>query len=442
MATVAFSQAVKSEAVRLGFDHCRIVPVGEAPHADFYDAWLALGRAGEMTYLARHTEKRRNPALLAESGASFRSMIVLAVNYHQFDPPPEVRNDPRRGLIARYAWGDDYHELIRPLLYALDAFVALRSGRQSQGKCLVDTGPVLERDWAQLAGIGFTGKNCCTIHPLDGSWLLLATLLVPELLAYDPPPRPHDPVAVTPLAVAAGLPGDRMYGTWTIELTPAASAGGDAPVRAARQGTCGHCTRCLDGCPTGAFTGAYHLDAQRCIAYWTIETDGPIPLSLRPHFGNRIFGCDICQEDCPYNRQLALRAPRLAGLQAHAGRVAPPLLEGFQVDNPYWLNQEAFSEHFRRSPIKRARRHGMLRNVCVALGNWGNPAAVPALAMALNDLHPVVRTHAAWALGQVQRHDDDAGAAALLTTALAGEEDARVREAIHLALDPVRMARP
>ena len=179
--------AIKHEAERLGFDHCRIVPIGAAPHADFFDGWLGLGRAGEMAYLAQHREKRRFPARLADPDmGEFRSLIVLAVNYHQFDLPPALRDDPSRGLIAAYAWGDDYHELIRPRLVELDASIRKSTGRQTPGKCLVDTGPVLERDWAQAAGIGFTGKNCCTIHAQEGSWLLLATVLVPEALAYDP----------------------------------------------------------------------------------------------------------------------------------------------------------------------------------------------------------------------------------------------------------------
>ena len=163
------SHTIKTAAQELGFDFCRITPTGPAPHADFFDGWLARGNAADMHYLARNVDLRRNPAHLAGKDAEFRSLIVLAVDYHQFDLPPAVRDDPSRGLLAAYAWGDDYHEIIRPLLYELDAVVRSHSGRSSQGKALVDTGPVLERDWAQAAGIGFTGKNCCTIHPRHGS---------------------------------------------------------------------------------------------------------------------------------------------------------------------------------------------------------------------------------------------------------------------------------
>ncbi len=388
------SAAVKAHAHQLGFSDCRIIPVGDAPHAAFFEAWLAAGRAGEMQYLERNIAKRRSPALLAEPGqAPFASMIVLGVDYHQHDLPPEIRDDLSRGIIASYAWGDDYHELIRPLLYDLDAYIRSVSGRTTLGKCLVDTGPVLERDWAQAAELGFTGKNCCTIVPGAGSWQLLAVVLVPEVLAPD-----------LPLAGAAPeTPG---------HIRPA---------------TCGQCTRCLHACPTGAFAAAYDLDPQRCISYWTIEAAGDIPRKLRPLFGNRIFGCDICQEVCPYNRRLGARTPLLAGLHAQAHRVAPPLLEGFAPDMPYWLDDRAFSDHFVRSPIKRAKRRGMLRNVCVALGNWGVSETVPALAMALSDPHPSPRRHAAWALGRVlARYPHSAiaeRAAGVLAARLADEVD-------------------
>lgn len=395
------SAAVKRRAHELGFSDCRIAPIGEAPHAPFFEKWIDQKRAGEMRYLERNVEKRRSPALLAEEGPPFASMIVLGVDYHQFDLPPEVRDDPSRGLIASYAWGDDYHEIIRPLLYELDAFVRSLSGRATLGKCLVDTGPVLERDWAQAAGLGFTGKNCCTIVPGQGSWRFLAVVLVPEILTPDRTIHPLTPSPAHPLM------------------------------------TCGRCTRCLTACPTDAFVGPYNLDPRRCISYWTIEAAGPIPRALRPLFGNRIFGCDICQEVCPYNRRLAERTPLLAGLHAQSRRVAPPLLEGFAPEHPYWLDDEAFSEHFARSPIKRARRRGMLRNVCVALGNWASVAALPALHLALQDAEPVARMHAAWALGQVaRRHPHSAAAAAalaLLQEAATPEADARVREEIAAA---------
>lgn len=417
------AQQLKMTAHALGFDHCAIIPTGSAPHADFFDAWVARGNAGEMHYLARHATARRNPAHLAGNGVELRSLVVVAVDYHQFALPPHLRDDPSRGVIASYAWGDDYHEIIRPLLYVLDDQVRRASGRASQGKALVDTGPVLERDWAQAAGIGFTGKNCCTIRPGAGSWLFLATLAVPEVLDYDSPPS-WDGAAPAPQAVLDGLERSTAFGAWRLAVADA------APL----MGTCGRCTRCLDACPTAAFVGPYHLDARRCIAYWTIETQASIPAALRRQLGNRIFGCDICQEVCPYNSRLHQRTPQLAGLAARQERVALPLLEGFHPANPYWTDPDAFAERFRASPIKRAKRHGMARNVCVALGNWADPAAVDALGMALHDPQPVVREHAAWALGQVLARHTGTQAADRLASGLAVEGDEAVRAAVHAAL--------
>jgi len=417
---------IKQEAQRLGFDLCRVLPVTVAPHADFFEAWVAAGHAGEMTYLERNIEKRRHPSQLIETGLPEpRSMVVLGVNYAQFALPPALRDDPSRGIIAAYAWGDDYHEIIRPLLYNLDAFICAQTGRTTPGKCLVDTGPVLERDWAQQAGLGFVGKNTCLIHPQLGSWLLLATLLLPETLTYDPP-LPTLTTEPPPELVLQGLPPDQAYGTWEIPLV------GDS--EQSHTGTCGRCTRCLTACPTAAFVGPYHLDPQRCIAYWTIEAKTAIPRELRPHFGNRIFGCDICQEVCPWNSRLPARTPLLAGLHAQAERIAPPLLEGFDPANPYWLDQAAFSRRFARSPIKRAKRAGMLRNVCVALGNWGALEAGAALQLALRDPEPIARGHAAWALGELYRRHGHAPIQQCLQAALTDEPDRWVREEIQLSL--------
>ncbi len=426
--------AIKEEAVRLGFDLCRILPITTAPHIDFFEAWIGADRAGEMGYLARNLAKRRDPRrLVATDQPTPATMIVLGVNHHQFDLPPTVRADPSRGLIASYAWGDDYHELIRPQLFALDHFICTRSGRTTQGKCLVDTGPVLERDWAQQAGIGFVGKNCCLIHPTLGSWLLLATILIPETPTPDPPLLALQP-APSADAVLHGLQPDGHWGAWQASAAdPAESAAPDA-----RQMTCGRCTRCLVACPTAAFVGPYHLDPQRCISYWTIEAKGAIPRSLRGRFGNRIFGCDICQEVCPWNQRLPERRPLLTGLEAQVARVAPSLLEGFAPATPYWLQQAAFSARFRRSPIKRAKRAGMLRNVCVALGNWGAPAAIEALQLALADESPIVRGHAAWGLGEVGAQGAAERVCPLLRAALASEADDHARAEIAHALASVQ----
>jgi epoxyqueuosine reductase len=420
---------IRHTAHELGFDYCRFVPVEEAAHADFFDAWVALDRPGEMTYLTRHQDKRRNPSRLAEGEQRFQTLIVLGVNHHQFDLPPALRNDPSRGIIASYAWGDDYHEIMRPQLHRLDAFIAQQTGRATRGKCLVDTGPVLERDWAQRAGLGFTGKNCCTIHPIDGSWILLATVLIPEVLDYDPPPSGSEN-AVTPQQVLDGLSPTGSYGQWQFPGDALPLTSHPSPLAA----TCGRCTRCLDACPTDAFVGPFHLDPRRCISYWTIEARSPIPRALRPAFANRIFGCDICQEVCPWNKRLPTRTPLLAGLTAREERIAPPLLDGFAAPNPYWLDDEAFRAHFRRSPVKRPKRAGMLRNVCVALGNWGNPAAIEALVMALHDPEPLARGHAAWALGRIARGHPESAASKALNDGRRAEQASWVLEEIALAL--------
>ncbi len=428
MSDRCLSSVIKTEARRLGFDFCRIAGVEEAAHADFFVRWLGLGRAGEMTYLSRHVDKRRRPALLADGGAPFRSLIVLGVDYHRFDLSPQILDDPARGIIARYAWGDDYHEIVRPLLYELDGFVRARTGRKTLGKGLVDTGPVLERDWAHRAGLGFTGKNCCTIHPRHGSWLFLATLLVPEKLACDPVINLTNGPAAGVEGVIDGLPAAGAYGTWRLPAN--GSGAGPGP-----EATCGQCTRCLDACPTDAFVGPFHLDPLRCIAYWTIEARRPIPRQLRASFGNRIFGCDICQEVCPWNQRLAGRTPLMKGLDARRERVAPPLLEGFDPGTPYWLEPRAFAERWRRSPLKRPKRAGMLRNVCVALGNWGDPSAFTALQAATADSSALARGHAAWALGQLLRRHKDERAASRLRALLAREQDMWVREEAAVALD-------
>jgi epoxyqueuosine reductase len=417
-------QGLKAEARRLGFDYCRVAAAGPTPHASFFAGWLAAGRAGEMDYLTRHSEKRADPRLLAGAGEEpFQSLLVLGVNYHQFDLPTMVLQDPSRGIIARYAWGEDYHELIRPQLYALDAWLRGQSGRTTHGKGLVDTGPVLERDWAQTSGLGFTGKNCCTIHPQDGSWLFLATLAIPEQLPADPIPRRLDGPMITPEELLAGIPPSEQLGSWEL------------PGRSGGRATCGRCTRCMDSCPTDAFVGPFHLDPQRCISYWTIEAKGPVPRTLRSRFGNRIFGCDICQEVCPWNARLAARRPALPGLEAQQARVAPPLLEGFDPAKPYWLEVDLFNAHFRRSPLRRAKRAGMLRNVCIALGNWADPRSLLALQQALQDPEALPRGHAAWALGCIWARHRHPTARKMLLQAQVTEQDCWVREEIAAALD-------
>lgn len=369
------TRALKAEAERLGFDLVGIAPATPPPHAERLEEWLAAGYAGEMAWLARNAARRSDPRQ-AVPGA--RSVVVCGVHYRAAEPDPALWNDPARGRISRYAWGNDYHDLLLPRLRALQAWLEQRVGRAQIGRSYVDTGPVLERPLGVLAGLGFQGKNTLLIHPRQGSWFVLGEILVDVELAYDAP----------------------------------------QPI-----GGCGGCTRCLRACPTQAFAGPYVLDARRCISYLTIELKGPIPRELRPLLGNHIYGCDVCQEVCPWNQRWG-RFSTWPEFQPDPERVAPRLLDLIRLDD------EQFRARFRGSPIKRTKRRGLLRNVAVALGNWGDPLAVPALATALNDHEPLIRGHAAWALGRI----GGAAARQALETRQARETDGWVRDEIALAL--------
>jgi epoxyqueuosine reductase len=352
--TRSFTTRLFHKARALGFDAVGVAPAGPAPHAAEFSAWLAAGRAGQMVYMANTAEKRRDPRQVLPG---VRSIGVLGWNYHLGTLPTEVRHDPARGLIASYAWWQDYHDTLSPLLQELIAFIQRESDGQAHARAYVDTGPVLERDWAEAAGLGFIGKNTCLIRPRLGSWLFLAVLF----LDVDLEPEAEEPAATDPRR---------------------------------ERGTCGRCTRCLDICPTGALVAPHVLDARRCISYLTIELKGPIPAELRPLMGNWVFGCDLCQDVCPWNRRFARPRHPLA-LDEAIERGAPRLLDLIR------LTPQAFRERFQGSPVLRAKRRGFLRNVCVALGNWGSDETIPALADALQDAEPLVRGHAAWALGRI-----------------------------------------
>ncbi len=365
------ARRIEGKARRLGFDLVGIVPATPPQTTGHYRAWLEKGYHGEMAYLARPAAiaGRGDPALLLPG---VQSVVVVAANY--YPPPPSADlQDPSRGVLARYAWGDDYHDLLVPRLRQLGSLVNAASA------AYVDTGPLLERELAARAGLGFIGKNTSLIHPRLGSWLFLGELLLTRAVATRHPP----------------------------------------PV----QGTCGRCTRCLDACPTGALVAPYTLDARRCLSYLTIELKGPIPREMRPLLGNRIFGCDICQEVCPWNRRFA-RPTAEPAFQPRPESVAPRLLELIALDD------DGFRQRFQKSAVRRAKRSGLLRNVAVALGNWGAPEAVPALVQAMHDAGALVRGHAAWALGRIATPD----ARQALAQALPAEPDEWVRQEIQQAL--------
>lgn len=333
--------------MELGFDLVGIAPAKRPPHAEAYAAWAEAGYAGDMAYMTRDPARRQDPrSVLPEA----RSIVVVAVSYFTCDPPTTRWDDPARGRIARYAWGQDYHDVLLPRLRRLAEFLQQCVGSSVTWRAYVDTGPLLERDLAFMAGLGFIGKNTCLIHPQWGSYLFLGELLVSTELAYD-----------TPITT----------------------------------GTCGHCTRCLDACPTGALVAPYQLDSRKCIAYLTIELRSAIPEALRAPMGNWIFGCDICQSVCPWTRRFA-HVGRQGFLSFEPERDTPSLLELLTMD------EAGFHARFGRTPVRRSKWHGLQRNVAVALGNWGDPAAIPALQRAMEDAHPLVREHATWALQRIR----------------------------------------
>jgi epoxyqueuosine reductase len=381
--TIQLTRALKDEGRRLGFDLLGIAPAVPPPQVAALDDWLAAGYAGEMAYLARNAARRADPR---EAVPGARSIVVCGVHYRAAEPDPALWNDPSRGQISRYAWGDDYHDLLLPKLRSLQSWLEARIGRAEIGRSYVDTGPVLERPVGVMAGLGFQGKNTLLIHPRQGSWFFLGEILVDAELIFDEP----------------------------------------QPI-----GGCGGCTRCLTACPTQAFVGPHVLDARRCISYLTIELKGPIPRELRPLMGNHIYGCDVCQEVCPWNRRWGQFTQEPA-FQPRPGNVVPSLLELIG------LSDDEFRARFKGSPIKRTKRRGLLRNVAIALGNWGDPQAIPALSGALNDHEPLIRGHAAWALGRI------GGAAAVqaLIERRGSEDDAWVCEEIDLALTEARQRVP
>ncbi|MCB0197021.1 MAG: tRNA epoxyqueuosine(34) reductase QueG [Anaerolineae bacterium] len=359
---MSLSQRIKEKAYDLGFDLIGIAPAERAPHAEAYRRWLANGYQANMQWLGRDPQRREDPRHVVEGA---QAVVVVGLSYFRLNPPPELWNDPARGRIARYAWGLDYHDVLLPRLRALGEFIDREVGQPRRQRAYVDTGPVLERDFAAKAGLGFIGKNTLLISPKLGSYLFLGEILVDADLEFD------EPAPDGGATCRVSLPGEGK-----------------------RLGTCGNCTRCLDICPTHAFPAPYILDSNRCISYLTIELRGSIPLEMRPLIGNWIFGCDACQEICPWVRRYA--HPTSADfLRYDPDWVAPKLIDLIT------LNEEDFRARFKGTPLKRTKRRGLLRNVAVALGNWGSPEALPALEQALHDPEPLIREHTEWAIEQI-----------------------------------------
>ncbi len=366
-------QRIRDEARRLGFDAVGFARAEEHPDHEKLSDWISKGRHGTMRWMARDTAKRADPrAVLVVA----RTVISVALGYYPGEWPAGAEAPALRGKIARYAWGRDYHKRIRKRLVALVR--AIRAIQPSSRFVVyADTGPCLDRAWAARAGIGWIGKNTNVILKSAGSWYFLGEVLTD-----------------------IDLPPDR----------PATNY-------------CGTCTRCIRACPTGAIVGPYELDARRCISYLTIEHRGGIPIELRPAIGTRIFGCDDCQEVCPWNR---FATPTVnPDFTARPDQQVPELTPLLQLDDA------GFAARYAGTALRRAGRNRFVRNVAVALGNLADPRAVPALGQALrDDPDPHVRGHAAWALGRIA----DPRSAALLRQAAAGEGDAEVRREIGYAL--------
>lgn len=330
-------------AAAAGLDWVGVAPAGPARTWEAYRAWLAQGYAGGMAYLARPDAVARRADVRALMPTA-QAVIVAGAAYPWMTPAPSL--PPLHGQVARYAWGEDYHRWLLARLKTLARHLAEALGPLN-ARCYVDTGPILERDWAVSARLGWQGKNTCLLHPRLGSYFFLGVMLIDRAL----------PATLWPSTSALTFP------------------------------TCGSCTRCLDACPTGALVAPGVLDARRCLSYLTIEHRGAIPEALRPLLGERVFGCDVCQAVCPWNRRL-VSAPE--ALPLHATLPLPELLT---------LDAEGFRSRFRHTPVWRATPEGLARNAAVVLGNSGNPAAQPALEWAAREhSSALVREHAAWAL--------------------------------------------
>lgn len=343
---------IHQRARELGFDACRVTTASQPDHSDEFTRWLANGRHGEMDWLLRNATRRVNPQQVL-SGA--KSILCLAVSYTKSSPAPEsgIRHpasaSTSSGVVARYAQFADYHDVIGTRLTELTRFLDQLGGAGTRSLWYVDTGPLLERDLAQRAGIGFVGKHTNLISRTLGNWIFLSEIIT------------------------------------TLELSP------DAP----EKNHCGRCTACLTACPTQAITAPFQLDARRCISYLTIELKGSIPMEFRPAIGDRIYGCDDCLAVCPWNR--FAREGSLMKDHRRQDFDRPDLLQLLGLDDT------GFKQRFAGTPMLRTKRRGLLRNVCVALGNVGDRSALPALDRARRDPEPLIQEHATWAVEQIER---------------------------------------
>ncbi|HSW40278.1 MAG TPA: tRNA epoxyqueuosine(34) reductase QueG [Acidobacteriota bacterium] len=334
------TRKIRREVSRLGFAGMGVARAGPLPRAERFDAWLENGLHGRMEYIERQAEKRRDPRIVLPDA---RTVLILAVNYYDGSIPCDT---PLKGRISRYARCGDYHPVVKSRLLRLFSFIR-RMLPSVKGVCHVDTGPVMEKVWGAESALGWMGKNTTLIARGGGSWFFIGVILLDAVLEYDRKEKDF----------------------------------------------CGSCRRCIDACPTGALDVPYVLDARRCISRLTVECRGVLPRPYRAMMGNRIFGCDDCQEACPWNR-FARPGPD-AALVFRDDCAAPDLAELAA------LTGEEFALRFTNSPIRRVTRDGFVRNCVVALGNSGRDESTPALANAMRDASSLVRIHAAWSLGRI-----------------------------------------
>ena len=370
---------LKSHALELGFNLVGITPAAPSPYLDAYFRWVEAGMHGTMNYMARPDRQARRRDLNVIL-PHVRSLVVVGLDYTTNAVPDDLLQDPSRGRIAAYAWGLDYHDILAPRLEQLAQWMREASGRDISHRVYVDTGAILERSHAHQAGLGFTGKNTMLIHPRRGSTFFLGEILTDlEFDVYDSPQRPT---------------------------------------------LCGSCTRCLNACPTNAFPQPHILDARRCISYLTIEHKTAIDAHLRPLLGNWIYGCDICQDVCPFQR-FALPTHESAFYPSDLDRIAPKLVDILALDDI------TFHQRYYGSPIYRIKRERLVRNACIAASNWGHTDALPPLRSLLSDHDPFIRMHAAWSLHRIMKTDSHPW----LQAQLRHETDIHVREEIQSLLD-------
>lgn len=343
------SEALKRAAQQQGFNLVGITPAVPSPTLAAYRRWIEAGMHGKMGYLARDDRIiRREDLNVIVEGA--QSIVMVGLDYRPLIEAQSIISDPTRGRIAAYAWHLDYHDVMMTRLEALIAWLQAQIGDSLSHKIYVDTGAVLERSHAQQAGLGFIGKNTMLIHPRRGSYFFLGEIITTH--AFDHYDLPH------------------------------------------QQTMCGTCRRCLQACPTDAFPQPYVLDARRCISYHTIENKGWIDRDLRSQFGNWVYGCDVCQEVCPFQRfSLPTQEPAFMPLDLNA--IAPPLTTLLS------LTDDTFKAQYAQSPIYRIRRQRLVRNACIAAGNSEHAPLIPYLIQLLYDSEVVIRGHAAWALWQL-----------------------------------------